>query len=177
MVYLTRERQVGQMKILIAYASKTGTTETCAVELASCFDMHKVSLCDLAKEEPKIGEFDFVVVGGSIRMGKLDGRVTSFLRKNEDELASVGSAYFICNAFHEESEKYLKKNIPEKLLSSAVAAVSFGGEVRKNKQKGLSRIIVDMILTANDDNKDFIMPTVSGEAIGRFADRIKASRN
>ena len=41
--------------VLIAYASKTGTTAECAAQLAAL--LPGASLCDLTKETPEIGRF------------------------------------------------------------------------------------------------------------------------
>ncbi|HJB61082.1 MAG TPA: GNAT family acetyltransferase, partial [Candidatus Ruminococcus gallistercoris] len=62
--------------VLIAYASKTGTTAECAAQLAAL--LPGASLCDLTKETPEIGRFDAVIVGGCVRMGALHKAAAGF---------------------------------------------------------------------------------------------------
>ena len=161
------------MKILIAYATKTGTTKDCAVRLSALFPTHETFLCDLAESNPSPDDYDFVVIGGSIRMGKLDKRVKDYIKRSEAKLKNAKTAFFICNGFSEETENYFEKNFPSELLKKAAVFSSFGGELKSDRQRGLDKVIVKLLLEANSSNDEFILPTISTEEIGRFADRIK----
>ncbi len=57
--------------VLIAYASVNGTARECAGKLAEQLTGPQVTLCDLAKETPDPQNYDLVIVGSSIRFGKL----------------------------------------------------------------------------------------------------------
>ncbi|MEE0969398.1 MAG: flavodoxin domain-containing protein [Clostridia bacterium] len=163
------------MKILIAYATKTGTTKECAMLLADEFHQHEVEIIDLSLSSPCISKYDIAIVGGSIRMGKLDKRVYNFLQENKSTLDKTKTAYFICNGLNEDNNvrEYFKKCFPSGLIESAVIYDSFGGEFKVEKQKGLDKFIVKMILKANEENDEFEKPNILTEAIGRFADKIK----
>lgn len=55
------------MKVLIAYAGKTGTTQRAVKLLSEQFS--NVVLRDLTVGRPNPEDYDAVIVGGSIRMG------------------------------------------------------------------------------------------------------------
>lgn len=161
------------MKILIAYSSKTGTTKTCASLLSKEFPRYEVVIADLSCENPVPEEFDICIIGGSIRMGKLDKRIYTYIQKNIDILSKMKTAYFICNAFNDECEKYFKKCFPTGAVDASCFCESFGGEMKIEKQKGIDKLLVKMILKANEDDDEFVLPSIFTESIGRFADKIK----
>ena len=53
------------MKVLIAYASKSGTAAKCARLLADEFA--DATVIELGRESASLSSFDVIVVGGSIR--------------------------------------------------------------------------------------------------------------
>lgn len=161
------------MKILIAYSTKTGTTAECSRLLAKELPRFEVDVSDLSVSKPNTADYDLIVIGGSIRMGKLDKRTYAFLQENREKLLKKKSAYFICNGFNEESENYFKKCFPAELIENAVLHDTFGGELKLDKQKGFDKIVVKMLLKVNEENDEFTMPSILTEAICRFADKIK----
>ena len=74
------------MKILIAYAGRVGVTAECAELLKKGLDGRDVTLCDLKKEKPDIGEYDAVVVGSAVYYGKAEKCATAFLRENYPDI-------------------------------------------------------------------------------------------
>ena len=70
------------MNVLIAYASKTGTTAKCAKILKALVD--DATLCDLTKEKPDLSQYNCVIVGGSIRMGALHKASKNFILRNKE---------------------------------------------------------------------------------------------
>lgn len=158
------------MNVLIAYASKTGTTEKCAKILKALID--NATLCDLTKGNPDINDYEFIVIGGSIRMGMLHKETKKFIEKNKEDLKKKKCAFFICNCFSEYSQDYIKNNIPAELLSKAIVTSSFGGEIHMDKYKGIDKVIMKAV-----DDKVYDSDTVklytSSEAIQKFAEKIK----
>ena len=74
-------------KILIVYASKTGSTATAAGLLAAQLTGRDVTLCTTEAPEADPTGYDIVVVGGSIRFSKLYKPVRDYLRKWDAVLA------------------------------------------------------------------------------------------
>lgn len=156
------------MKVLIAYGSKTGTTEKCARILKALLD--DAVLCDLTKEKPDLSEYSCVIVGGSIRMGVLHRASKDFIEKNKEILKNKKCGFFICNCFPDQSSSYLKKNIPEELLKKSLAADSFGGELLLEEQKGFDRIITAMVAKKGNGTQRKQLQT-SSETIHKFAEK------
>ena len=168
------------MKLLIAYATKTGTTLDCAELLKQQFKGHEVVLADLQGEMPLVSEFDAVVIGSHVRMGKVHKRVKQFAAECEKTLGDRKLGLYLCCCFADAAEDYFKKNFSESLLSRSVANIGFGGEVRMERQKGLDKLVMKIVISAikaNDQSEDreidIPMPSVIPENIRRMADAIK----
>ena len=82
----------GKMKTVICYASKSGTARECAKKLKTL--LSDAVLCDIEKEKATLSEYDCIVVGGSIRMGKLHKATANFIAKNK-ELLKERSVHFL----------------------------------------------------------------------------------
>ena len=171
-------------KILIAYASNTGTVADCARRLGSHLDTHEVTLCDLTEQMPTdISEYDFVAVGSCIRMGKLHKRAASFINNFEFALKNTAAGYFICCGYTDSTEEYLYKNIPAELLDSAEIYCGFGGELNVRKQKNFfDRMVVRMVRNSVLDDgahdgemRTANLPSVNPDSISRFAGAVKRS--
>lgn len=158
------------MKVLIAYAGKTGTTEKCAKILKALVD--DSVLCNLTKEKPDLDDYGCVIVGGSIRAGKLHNDAKKFLEKNKDDLLKKKCGYFICNCFADQTRTYFKNNIPAELLDRSLISSSFGGEIHMDRYKGVEKLIMKVIGSRVHDSENTKTGT-SSEAIQKFADKIR----
>ena len=171
MLYLLFEVKI--LNIIIVYATKTGCTSVCASELSGCLKFQDVKIYNKDESEPDLSRCDICIVGGSIRFGKLDKRIYNFIQKNRVNLDKCKTAYYICNAFDEETDRYFSKCFPKGVIDKALAYSSFGGELKIDKQKGIDKLVVKMILKENEENDDFSMPNIQTDAINRFADELK----
>ncbi|HVO40132.1 MAG TPA: flavodoxin domain-containing protein, partial [Spirochaetia bacterium] len=70
------------MKVLIAYRSRYGATESCARRIAGLLGPDTV-LRDLRGRVPPLspGEFEAVLIGGSIYGGRIQREVVSFCER------------------------------------------------------------------------------------------------
>ena len=171
------------MKLLIAYATKTGTTMECAEALAAYFKSHEVSLVDLEKETPELLDFDAVVIGSNVRAGKIHKAVKRFVESQVDTLQSKVYGLYLCCCFSDGADDYFKKNFSEGLLEKSSANLCFGGETRMHRQKGLDKLIMKLALnmiTSNnrdeDRDEDIPLPAIIPENIRRMADAIKSGQ-
>ncbi len=174
------------MKILIAYATRNGTTRECAEMLAECLKNQDVTLARVGhggEAMPSIDGYDVVVFGSSIRMAKIDKSLAEYLRKNTDMLLGRRCAYFLCCGFTDCFEDYLYKNIPESLIESSEAVSCFGGSLDKNRAKGFDRMIISAVRSEilgggqNGQQRDDIsLPTIMETNISQFADTILGRR-
>lgn len=174
------------MRILIAYATRNGTTRECAEMLAELLKNQEVTLVRVGhggEAMPSVEDYDVVVFGSSIRMAKIDKALSEYLRKNTDMLSGRRCAYFLCCGFTDCFEDYLYKNIPERLIKNAEAVSCFGGSLDKNRAKGFDRMIISAVRSEilgggqNGQQRDDIsLPTVMETNISQFADTILGRR-
>jgi menaquinone-dependent protoporphyrinogen oxidase len=86
-------------KALIVYGTRTGATANTSEVIADTLQKEgiTVKVVDAKKEKVKgISEFDLVVVGSGIQIGKWTGEPEDFLKKYQKELASKKLALFVC---------------------------------------------------------------------------------
>lgn len=140
------------MKILIIYASKTGTTEKCANLLKE--KLGDADISNIKSLNNDINNYDLIVIGTPIRTGLIDKNIKKFLINNIDILKSKKTAYFICCGFKENYLKYFEQNFPKELLNRALIYDTFGGELDLKKQKGFDKFIVKMVSKNNAQKED-----------------------
>lgn len=86
-------------KALIVYGTRTGATANTSGVIADTLQKEglSVKIADAKKEKVKdIGEYDLVVVGSGIQIGKWTGESDDFLKKHQKELTSKKLALFVC---------------------------------------------------------------------------------
>ena len=113
------------MKVLIAYATKSGASRDCAETLASRFE--NAVLADLSKSSPSLEGFDAVVLGSGIWIGRAYRPARRFWKENQTRLLEKPLAFYFCNAEPESFEKAVQRNISQELMAHAVCVRSFGG--------------------------------------------------
>lgn len=113
------------MKTLIVYATKSGASRECAKLLAA--KIKDCSVCDLSKQVPDIENFDVLIIGSGVRMGKIYKPVKHFVEKNKKVLLLKKIAFFLCNSYPDTVQKVIEKNIPRELIGNAVFMGSLGG--------------------------------------------------
>lgn len=156
------------MRILIVYASKTGTTERCAGILGQ--NLKDVTIINLtATQNEDINKYDLIIIGSPIRMGMIDKRVKDFISKNSKLFKNKKVAYFICCGFSENWKQYYEQNFPKELLDNAITYESFGGEMNLEKQKGFDKFIVKMVSKSMPQDKEV---KILNENINRFIEKI-----
>ena len=168
------------MKILIAYSSKSGTTRECAEVLAKKLSPQTPTLADLENETPDITNYDLVIIGGYVRMGKLSKTTVKYIKDNAAILEETMHAFFLCCGLPESTDYYFEKAISRSLLNNSIANMSFGGELRIKQQKGFDKLWAKMILASiknnnisENMNEEQAIPAIVPENISRFADEIR----
>lgn len=159
------------MKILIAYASKTGSAKKCSEMLAAELDGFDVDVKDLRFESPDLSGYDFAVIGGGIRMGMLNKYVKSFFRIADSRLSEIRYGLFIscASVSQEEITRFFSAGFTPEQLSGAAFTLSFGGELNPENLKGLDKYIITAM--AKDETRP--QPKILSENILRAASLIK----
>jgi menaquinone-dependent protoporphyrinogen oxidase len=161
--------EVLEMKILVAYASRFGTTEKCAGLLADLLQEkdHEVKLADLKKNaRVKPDDYDLVVVGGSFVAFRMNAFVKKFVKSNLNALLNKKTGIFMCGA-DETWENEIKKGFPAELLDKAIVKGYFGYEMNWDK---MNPIIRNMMQKASKTTE--IVSKINMENIKKFAQEI-----
>jgi len=148
-------------KILIAYASKKGSTAEIAQAIAKELQTagHTVDAADVATIASPSG-YAAVVIGGPMYMGHIDPRVGKFVRRHTGELAKLPVAGFVvCLAAASKdpegmawAEKALKKALgPAQPLAEAI----FAGKLDPEKLSWFQRWIITKVNSPVGDYRDW----------------------
>ena len=159
------------MNILIAYASKSGTTETCVHILENDFNGH-ATLVDLTQTDPLLDTYDTILIGGPIRYGRLHSSVKKFMNNHLEELKQKEIALFICCGFAEDAEQHFQNNFPKELLEHAKVIECFGGEIRRQALGMIETFIANMAMKSRSTDKQ---PHILKDHIHLFAERVEAT--
>lgn len=162
------------MRTLIVYATKHGSAEKCAKLLASQLSGETV-LCHLGKDkEPDLKEFDQIIVGGSIYVGKIRPKAANFIKRNQAVLLNKKLGLFVCcMATGSDAETEIKAVFPPELQNHASFVGSLGGGFNFSNMNWLEKKMIIMINNktagAQPVTGDQDIDQIDGEAISRFA--------
>lgn len=144
------------MKTLIAYGTKYGCAEKCAIELSKELNDDQVILINLKNNNKiEIDKYERVIIGGSAYIGKIQKEVTEFINNNLNELMKKDIGLFICGMQEGDAmEKEIADNFPAGLLSKAKSVQNFGGEFIFKKMNFMDKAIVKKIVKVSSDKSD-----------------------
>jgi menaquinone-dependent protoporphyrinogen oxidase len=157
------------MKIMIAYATRFGTTEKCACMLADILKKKnlEVELVDLKKNRTARPEdYDLVAVGGSFVAFRMSPLVRKFIKRNLKTLLNTRTGIFMCGA-DEDWEKEIKKGFPEELLDKAAVKGYFGYEMLWDKMNPMVRSMMQKASKTTEN-----ISKINTENIQKFAEEI-----
>ncbi|WP_342430858.1 flavodoxin domain-containing protein [Neobacillus sp. FSL H8-0543] len=135
------------MKTLIVYCSSHGTTEK-AVQLISEWMEGEVLAVDLKRDKISydVGDYDFVIIGGSIHAGSIQGRIKHFIAKHHDILMTKKLGLFLCCWRDGKiAIEQFEDAFPKELRDIAVANGIFGGEFLISKMNFIEKQIVKKV--------------------------------
>ena len=127
------------MRVLIAAAGRTGFSLHAAVRLCSLIE--GAQAVDLCLSSPDPAAYDGVIVGGSVRMGRLHRKAREFLTLHQKTLLERPLCCFVCCAFADRAQEYLDKEVPPALLDHAEAALWLGGQAPRPGESGIDRFL------------------------------------
>ena len=168
------------MKVLIVYATKHGSSKEAAEMLANSIKKNaEVSLFNINDNPPSPEDFDAVVVGGSIRFGKLNSKLKKYIKAHKALLAEKMSAIFICCGIAKDFEDYVTMQLPSD-LNCPLGIHYFGGHLKPDRVHGIfDKILVkamrESILMQDPDKSDYYrheLPELMPDTIYALAERI-----
>ena len=169
------------MKILIAYASKTGDTAQCVARLQRELKGLDVTVADLDKETPSLDDYDTVVTGSSVRFGRLLPSERDFLKENKAALLQKRLYLFLCCGIAHEYEYYREVVFPREIRDAARQSIYFGGTLSLEGlsffEKLLVRHLRSSIAESEIDDGEYTpsLPGLLPENVDRLASMIRAS--
>jgi menaquinone-dependent protoporphyrinogen oxidase len=89
-------------------------------------------------------DYDVIVIGTPIHIGKIHKNVKKFLQKYEKELQTKKIYFFYCG-LSEEHLADIEEQFPESLRSKLLFKSFFGGEIMKSKLRGIEKMGIEMI--------------------------------
>jgi menaquinone-dependent protoporphyrinogen oxidase len=159
------------MKTLIAYSSKHGCAQSCAEALKQYLEGEVDLLKLTGRTHVSLLEYDQVIIGGSIYIGKVQKIVTAFCEAHQAELLKKRLGLFICGmAKDEEGERELADAFPKALYDHALAHDIFGGAFNFDAMKFYERIIIKKVSGASQN-----VSTIDPAKIELFAKKFSES--
>lgn len=166
------------MKVLILYGTTHGCTKKCTDKLASNLQIFRPSSFDIDIVSAKgnanfnITEYETVIIGGSIRLGKMNKAVSNFCKKNLDTLVLKKTGLFVCcMSEQDKAEMYMTGSFPRKLLESAIAKGYFGGELIFEEMADIEKSLLKTVI-----GHEKSVSMIDEEGIEAFAEKIIKSR-
>ena len=96
------------MKTLIVYATNSGTAQK-AAQMINDKLKDKADVVNLNEEKaPDLSSYDFVAIGGSVMMGRLQRSVRRFIKKHKQQLQEKRMGLFVACGFPENLSDYIK---------------------------------------------------------------------
>jgi menaquinone-dependent protoporphyrinogen oxidase len=135
------------MKALVIYGTRYGTAQEISEKIAEVLRDENLDV-DLVNSDDKhkinVDDYDLVVAGSGIKMGKWTKNTLNFLKRNRKELSNRRVALFVsCGAANEEKnkaeaqKKYLDDVAAKYLDTKPIATGLFGGIYDPTADHGL----------------------------------------
>ncbi|MCB2295221.1 flavodoxin domain-containing protein [Clostridium algoriphilum] len=135
------------MKTLIVYATKHGTTEN-AVNILKSKLTGDVNLVNIMLEPAtQLEEYDIIILGGSIYMGKIQKKLSTFILINLPLLLKKQIGLFICAGEKDKAlvSKELIFAFPATLFDHAIVKEVFGFELDMNKLNFFEKFVINKL--------------------------------
>lgn len=134
------------MKTLIVYASKHGTTEKVASIIKEKLDSTTVQTINL-KSNVKIdlSNYETIIIGGSIHAGGIQSEIKKFIKDNTIPLMQKKVALFLCCMNEKEEQEEFNKNYPELLRNHSAYNAIVGGEYVFERMNFIEKFLVRKI--------------------------------
>jgi Flavodoxin len=154
------------MKSIIIYSTKYGCTEKAAKLLKSKMAGETLTVNLMKEKVPPIGEYDTVILGGSIYIGRIQKELTNYINRNISELLNKKIGLFICAGSPDEGAraKELETSFPAELYGHAISKEVFGSEICFEKLGFFDKKILSMVQGSKESSYN-----LSEEKIESFA--------
>jgi len=150
------------MKVLVAYATKAGSTAEVAAEIGRVVESksgYKVDVHPVGKLK-EVDGYDAVIIGSAIRAGKWLPEATKFVEKHRDALGQVPVAYFtVCLTLSEDTEENRREVAayldPVREIVQPVDVGLFAGVMDSSKLPFILRLMMKAMKAPEGDFRDW----------------------
>jgi menaquinone-dependent protoporphyrinogen oxidase len=141
------------MKNIIIYSTKHGFVKKCTRNLKLKLNKETEVFDVASKPKIDLDQYNCIILGGSIYMGRIQKKLTKYIRNNLEKLLLKKVTLFICTGEENESKarEFLKNSFPEELYKNAISTEVFGGQFKLEKLTALERIIIEKIIGIKED--------------------------
>lgn len=131
------------MKNLIIYSTMYGCTEKCSNLLKEKLNGETLVINAGSKNIPEPKDFDNIILGSSIKVGKIGKALSKYVNKYEDVLIQKKIALFVCGGDNEND--YIRQNFSKSIYDNSVSKEFFGGEISMEKVGFITGLILKMV--------------------------------
>ncbi len=146
-------------KSLITYSTVDGQTKDICQKIANFANNENIDVLPINKIE-NLNQYDFIVIGASIRYGKYRKELFNFIKSNIDSLESKENAFFSVNAVARKVEKntpetnpYMRKFL-EKISWVPKNLEVFAGKIDYPKYKFFDKYAIKFIMWVTNGPTD-----------------------
>ena len=151
-------------KVLVCYGSRYGSTAEISERVSEILRNHgaEVSLVNLKKDKVKeVRNYDLVVIGSGIQMGKWTKEALNFIKKHREVLSQKKVAIFVsclsatqpdkCNTARREYLENIDARFPE---ITPISRGLFGGLIDTTKGNFVTRKIMQALVKSLEENDE-----------------------
>lgn len=132
------------MKVLIAYTTEYGTATYCAEKLKECISSD-VDIVNLSETRaPSIEDYDVVVLGGGVHMGKIGREMKRFVTKELEALGQKSVFLFLC-CLEKNIDDFYEKSFPKEVIDMAIDKYDFGGIIDMDSLSRTHKMVLKSI--------------------------------
>jgi len=130
------------MKNCILYTTKHGSTEKVALLLKEKLKA-ETDIINLKKNKnPSISDYDTLILGASVYMGKIQKQMRKFIREHINDLLNKNIALFIMAGQKEKAQEALENNFSTALSDHATVKDHFGHEMILEKMNFIEKAAI-----------------------------------
>ncbi|MBM7615457.1 flavodoxin domain-containing protein [Alkaliphilus hydrothermalis] len=131
------------MQILILFTSKYGATEK-ALKLVAEGLKGQVDMIDIEEEAcGEINQYDTIIFGGSIYVGKIQSKIIKFMEKHKKTLIDKNIALLISSKDGgEKISEFLEFNYPQWIVEQAFIKEGLGYEISIEKMSFYDKFVL-----------------------------------
>lgn len=159
------------MKTLIVYATKYGCTKGCA-EILKSYLNGEVNIVSAKTNKINLAEYDAILIGGSVYMGKIQKEITHFCNRNLKQLLRKKIGLFACCYTPNGTEGFFETLFPLELLNHASYVTSVGGKMDYENMNFFYRKLFQSLKKIDGFNEGFTEPEINNDEIKKLAEAI-----